>query len=105
MTRDWKKVSQYISERRRRYKKKLVEIKGGKCQFCGYAKSIQALEFHHIGENKEAKISYIYNRGWKRILKEVDKTVLVCANCHREIHASLIPQGKIESVIFQTKGE
>ena len=67
----------------------MIELKGGKCEFCGYNKCVAALEFHHIGE-KEDKISKIYNRGWKRILAEVEKTRLVCANCHREIHADLI---------------
>jgi len=87
---DKKKVAEYISERRRKYKKKLVGLKGGKCQLCGYSKCIGALEFHHEG-GKDKKISLIYNRGWKRILKEADKTILVCANCHREIHEGLKP--------------
>ena len=82
---DKKKVAEYISKRRRRYKKRLVELKGGKCQICGYDKCVGALEFHHK-KKKEAKISRIYNRGWKRILQEANKTILVCANCHREIH-------------------
>jgi predicted HNH restriction endonuclease len=83
---DKKKVANYISERRRKYKQKLVELKGGKCQLCGYAKCITALEFHHKDSSKEGQISKIYNRGWERILKEAEKTILVCANCHREIH-------------------
>ena len=83
---DKKKVAEYISERRRKYKAKLVELKGGKCQLCGYDKCITALEFHHKENNKEKQISTIYNRGWKRILEEADKTLLACANCHREIH-------------------
>ena len=85
---DKKKVAEYISERRRRYKKKLVELMGGKCQICGYDKCIAALEFHHEGE-KDKKISLIYNRSWEKILKETDKTLLVSANCHRELHDSL----------------
>jgi hypothetical protein len=85
---DKKKVAEYISKRRRRYKKRLVELKGGKCQICGYDSCVGALEFHHENE-KEAKISRIYNRGWERILHEADKTLLVCANCHREIHDGL----------------
>ena len=78
----------YVVERRRQYKRRLIELKGGKCEFCGYDKCASALEFHHLDE-KEDKISNIYNRSWKRILAEVEKTRLVCANCHREIHAGL----------------
>ena len=80
-------MAKYITNRRRKYKEKLVELKGGKCEVCGYDKCIGALEFHHEDESaKDAKISLIYNRGWERILKEIDKTKLLCANCHREIH-------------------
>jgi len=68
------KEKKHITERRRIYKKRLVEMMGGKCQICGYSKSVVALEFHHPSKDKEAKISKIYNRGWKRILEEVKKT-------------------------------
>lgn len=84
---DKTKQAQYISDRRRKYKLRLIEHKGGKCERCGYSKCPSALDFHHIGE-KEDKISRIYNRGWKRILEEVESTILVCANCHREIHSN-----------------
>ena len=84
-----KKVADYISNRRRSYKKKLVELKGGNCQLCGYDKCVEALEFHHLNGEKEGNISRIYNRGWNRIVQEADKTILVCANCHREIHVGL----------------
>ena len=33
---------------RRRKKIELVEYKGGKCERCGYNKTIQALQFHHL---------------------------------------------------------
>lgn len=72
---------------RRNYKKKLVEYKGGKCEICGYDKCISALEFHHLNpEEKEFEISNskIYN--FDKMKKEADKCILVCSNCHREIH-------------------
>jgi len=87
---DKKKEIKHITERRRNYKKKLVKLKGGKCQICGYSKCMAALEFHHLSKQKEAKISYIYNRGWKRILQEIKNTILVCSNCHKEIHSKNI---------------
>ncbi|MFH0955462.1 MAG: hypothetical protein V1777_05140 [Candidatus Micrarchaeota archaeon] len=87
----WKdktKMVAYVVERRRQLKRRLLELKGGKCELCGYLKCAAALEFHHLDE-KEDKISNIYNQNWKRILAEADKTRLVCANCHREIHSGL----------------
>ena len=83
---DKEKAKKYITERRRIYKKRLVEMMGGRCQKCGYSNSVAALEFHHPSGSKEDKISRIYNRGWNRILEEVKKTILICANCHREMH-------------------
>lgn len=74
----------------KRYKKLLVDYKGGKCQICGYDKCIQALDFHHIDPNIK---SFSISGGTKsldKLKQEVDKCILVCANCHREIHAGLI---------------
>ena len=74
----------------KRYKKLLVDYKGGKCQICGYDKCIQALDFHHIDPNIK---SFSISGGTKsldKLKQEVDKCILVCANCHREIHAGII---------------
>jgi len=70
---------------------KSVEYKGGKCVICGYKKCYSALEFHHNDPNeKDFTISKYPNRSFDRIKKELDKCVLVCSNCHREIHEGLI---------------
>jgi len=47
------------------------------------------LEFHHINpEEKEFTIGG-KNYSIERMKKEVDKCVLVCGNCHSEIHEEL----------------
>lgn len=71
---------------RQRAKIKLVEYKGGKCERCGYNKCIDALDFHHRDPNE--KDFTIGGKSWsfERLKKEADKCILVCANCHREIH-------------------
>ncbi len=69
----------------------LVEYKGGKCTLCGYDKSPWALELHHRDPKK--KIFGLSVRGltrsWETLIKEADKCILICANCHREIHAGI----------------
>lgn len=77
-----------VSEKRRKIREQAICYKGGKCQICGYNKCQQALEFHHLDKNeKDFGISQKgFTRSWEKIISELDKCILVCANCHREIH-------------------
>ena len=82
--------SKNVSNQRRRNKQKLIEHFGGKCSKCSYNKCNAALEFHHIEENKEFGIAQNGKSiSFSAMLKEAEKCILVCANCHREIHAEL----------------
>ena len=73
-------------------KKKAIEYKGGKCEKCGYDKCISAMEFHHLNPlEKDFSISSNINMSYEKIKKELDKCILVCANCHREIHEGMHP--------------
>jgi len=79
-----------VSEARKRRKKLLVEYKGGKCSMCGYDKCVSALEFHHTNpKEKDISFSNGAQRKLELMIKEVDKCILVCSNCHREIHAGV----------------
>jgi len=86
-----KKVSksQAVVDWRKRKKIELVDYKGGCCEKCGYNKSFEALQFHHI--NPSEKDFTISGKSYsvERLKKEVDKCILVCANCHIEIHEDL----------------
>ena len=83
--------SEATQKRRDKVKELAVEYKGGKCEICGYNKCIQALEFHHKDPaQKDFGIGAKgYTRSWEKIQKELDKCIMVCANCHREIHEEL----------------
>ena len=81
--------SESVIEWRKRTKMKLVEYKGGKCQFCGYNRCIKALDFHHINPlEKEFELTSV-NRKWDTLRKEADKCLMLCSNCHREIHEEI----------------
>jgi len=83
---------QAVSNRRRAIKAMAIEYKGGKCQICGYKKYQGALDLHHI-KRKEKEFSMSdkgYSRSWERVKKEIDKCILVCPNCHREVEAGII---------------
>lgn len=74
----------------RRYKRKIrcIEYKGGKCEFCGYDKCVDALCFHHKNfQEKEFNISGNHCITWERVRKELDKCMILCMNCHTEIHS------------------
>lgn len=93
---------EYDKEKRHRIKQELVNYKGGKCEICGYNKCLNALDFHH--KNKEDKSFALnaanYNRSIEELKKEVDKCILVCANCHREIHYNENEERAEKNLIF-----
>lgn len=68
-----------------------IEYKGGKCQICGYSKYAGALDLHHTTGEKDFTMGDDgYTHSWLAIKKELDKCILVCSNCHREIHGGLV---------------
>ena len=79
-----------VRRRRRKVRRMAVQYKGGQCSRCGYDKCVEALEFHHLDSSrKDFGISEKgYTRSWARVREELEKCILVCANCHRELHAS-----------------
>ncbi len=85
-------AAEAVQRKREKLKKDAIKYKGGKCQICGYNKCDSALEFHHLDPNqKDFGISANgYTRSWDTVKKELNKCIMVCANCHREIHANLI---------------
>ena len=81
-----------VQKRREKIKAMAIAYKGNKCQCCGYNKCTQALEFHHIDPSQKdfGLGAKGYTRSWDKNKEELDKCVLVCANCHREIHYGII---------------
>lgn len=81
--------SKAVVRAQKRKKQNAVDHFGGKCQLCGYSKCLDALEFHHLDKKiKEESPSYVILRwAWERAKEELEKCILVCSNCHREIHS------------------
>lgn len=80
-----------VNDRRFKVKKQCVEYKGGACQECGYNKCSRALVFHHLNESEKCfEISGSHSRSWEIIQQELDKCIMICANCHAELHDGLI---------------
>ena len=89
------KKCDYLYTKRYKEKNKLEAISygGGCCQKCGYDKCIDSLHFHHIDPSKkefgifESRPGYKKVRNIELLKKEMDKCILLCANCHMEIHS------------------
>lgn len=81
------KQAKRLTERRRENKEKLITIMGGECVCCHYKGCKDAFDFHHLDESKKAFDLSKRLDAWEGLLEESKKCVLVCARCHREIHA------------------
>ncbi len=69
---------------------KAVSYKGGCCIICGYDKCVSALSFHHIDpKTKDFGISG-KTISWERVQAELSKCVLLCHNCHAEVHSGIV---------------
>jgi transcription elongation factor Elf1 len=89
-----------VGKRRRKVRIMAVEYKGGKCVFCGYDKYVGALDFHHLEDKSFGISAKGYTRSWEAVKEELNKCILVCANCHRELHAGLL---EIPKVVLENK--
>ncbi len=80
-----------VIKRRKKIREMAVAYKGGQCQLCSYDRCLAALEFHHPDPvQKDFSISADGStRSWARVRLEIEKCVLLCANCHREVHAGI----------------
>jgi len=83
-----------VKKRRKKVREMAISYKGGKCQSCGYNTCLESLEFHHVvrGSKSFGISAKGYTRAWKAIKEELDKCIMLCANCHRELHAGLIKE-------------
>lgn len=69
------------------------------CSYCGYNKYGGSLDFHHTNPNeKEFRIS---SKHWLSqsplLLKELNKCILLCKNCHHEEHERMREAAKNNS--------
>lgn len=52
------------------------------CAVCGYNSHPAALHFNHISGDKHFDISQDPKKAWGKLMAEVDKCEVLCANCH-----------------------
>ena len=93
----------YENQKLRGLKRKYeaILVRGGKCEKCGYNKNIAALDFHHINPSEKSYQldgRHLSNCSMKSIIEESKKCILLCANCHREIHYPFFDKNDVVNV-------
>lgn len=81
-------------------KQRMIESMGGKCQCCGYSNCNEALAFHHLDPSQKDMnfgATRANPKSWTKIVDELRKCILVCHNCHSEIHAKVREVPKVFS--------
>jgi len=91
----------------RRHKREVTKEKylaycGGKrCRLCGISHlPIYCYDFHHIYD-KDFNISWAINKGLpvEAIKDELDKCVVLCSNCHREVHHNPVRRRELMEIV------
>lgn len=97
---------EYVKNFYKNRKNQIVYTMGEKCSVCGYNKCNAALELHHLDPSqKDFTLSDNVCRAWEKVKIELQKTILVCANCHREIHAGLVDGSTLISSYDEVKAK
>ena len=84
----YKNIEKKRTQRAARHKEAAVAALGGCCSVCGYNKNIMCLDFHHQDPSKKERepSKIMREKDLNKIMAEINKCVLVCKNCHTEIH-------------------
>ena len=77
---------------RKKYREKITiflnNLKECGCIICGESDPC-CLDFHHL-KDKEFDLAHSKEFSLDRIKKEIEKCIILCANCHRKLHANKI---------------
>jgi AraC-like DNA-binding protein len=95
---EWKKeyMKKYHRKRAREYKKRALDLLGGKCVKCG---STEYLEFDHIDPSmKTFHIGSQITGSWEETEKELKKCQLLCRRCHHKKSAE--EMAEFNAVVF-----
>ena len=101
-------ANNYENQKLRGLKRKYEAVlaRGGQCEICGYNHNIAALDFHHLNPSeKEFQLDtrHFANNTLNKLENELNKCILVCANCHREIHYNNLIMSNIPDIIEAAK--
>jgi hypothetical protein len=94
----------YYKARSDRRMDQAYSLVGEACWRCGYTKGRigrRLLDFHHVDRATKSfslDARHVVNLSWDRVLSEMTKCVLLCANCHREVECGLVSDEEIATI-------
>lgn len=60
------------------------------------------LDFHHVNDDKDREVAYlVVAKNLTRLIREINKCVCVCANCHRKIHAGKLSTSNLSTMLLK----
>jgi hypothetical protein len=85
-------IGEAVARRKRRVRRTLIDAAGSRCAICGYDRCVPNLHFHHVDPARK-RLELGSHRGVSlaRFMDELERCVLLCANCHGEVEAGLVP--------------
>jgi len=90
--------TKYDIERNRILKKKAIEYLGGKCKRCDFVGHFSCYDFHHlVPKTKEMNWGQMRKKSWNNLLRELNKCILLCGNCHKIIHCKINDDGSLNN--------
>jgi hypothetical protein len=79
-------VAQVALRRQRRstrHRQLISELKSQPCSDCGQTYPPYVMDFDHVADKTGEVSKFVYTYGTVRLLEEIERCDLVCANCHR----------------------
>jgi len=96
------KMVAHAARKRRKFHGLVNSIKEeAGCALCDEADPC-CMDFHHINNDKDRDVSYLaQSKSLTRLIREINKCVCVCANCHRKIHAGKLSTANLSTMLLK----
>lgn len=60
------------------------------CRVCGENSHPSVLDMHHLDPTIKEDAPSMMRTSWDRWIAEASKCIVLCANCHRKVHAGIL---------------
>lgn len=87
-----------LTHKREIRKRWLLDLIGGVCQGCGYQRCQKNLAFHHLADKTTGTSGGFLQQNLAVVVAEVEKCVLLCHNCHGEVHDGMWDEERLTAL-------